>query len=186
MVFLKPVENKNNKKNNPKSLKQIARDNKRLDNKQSNKELAKKMINPYYFTDRNLKVGFKINLDNHHSNHTNSKLTITPNFPEFGIEVLYFNKIMKELSVIYARVINQYKLKYHTIFSARFDKQNEDNQVIDETELLINLNIKHNLTQSDLDIIDVKSPLEIQIQQQEMKDSGWRFDKINSMILYFY
>ena len=65
------------------------------------------MINPYYFTDRNLRVGVKINLDNHHINHANSKLTIMPNFPEFGIEIRYINKIMKELSNTYARIINQ-------------------------------------------------------------------------------
>ena len=44
---------------NPKPLKQKARDNIKLDGKQLNKELAKKMINPYYFTDRKLKVGLK-------------------------------------------------------------------------------------------------------------------------------
>ena len=93
---------------------------------------------------------------------------------------------MKELSIIYARLINQYKFRYQTVFSARFDKQNEDNQVLDETELFINLNINHNLTQTDINNIDVVSPLEHQIQQQEMKDSGWRFDKINSMTVYFY
>ena len=184
-LFLEPVENKKNKIYNPKSLKQLARYNIRLDDQQLNKEFAKKMLNPYYFTDRNLQVGFKIDLDSHHINHTNSKLTVTPNFPEFGIEVRYINKIMKELSVIYARLINQYKFKYPTIFSARFDKQNEDNQILDETELFIKLNINHNLTQSDLDNIDVKSPLEFQIQQQ-MKDIGWRIDKINSMTVYFY
>ena len=54
------------------------------------------------------------------------------------------------------------------------------------TELSINLNINHNLTESDLDEIDKKFPLEHQIQQQEMKDSGWRFDKIISMTKYFY
>ena len=32
----------------------------------------------------------------------------------------------------------------------------------------------------------IKSPLEHQIQQQEMKNSGWRFDKINSLTVYFY
>ena len=186
-LFREPVENKIKKIiYNPRSLKQIARDNIRLDDKQLNKELAKKMINPYYFTDRNLQVGFKINLDSHHINHANSKLTITPNFKEFGIEVRYINKIMKELAIIYARLINQYKFKYQTVFSARFDKQDEDNQVLDETELFINLNINHNLTQSDLDKINIISPLEFQIQQQEMKDSGWRFDKINSTTIYFY
>ena len=105
--FKNLVEKKINKVHNPKSLKQIARDNNKIDDKQLNKELAKKMINPYYFTDSNLKVGFKINLDSHNLHHTNSKLTIIPNYPEFGIEFRYINKIMKELAIIYARLINQ-------------------------------------------------------------------------------
>ena len=170
---------------NPKSLTQIARDNIKSDDKQLNKELAEKMLNPYYFTDKNLKVEFKNNLDSHHINHANSKLTITPTFPEFGIETGYFNKILKEMSIIYARLMNQYKFKYQTVFSARFDKQDENNQLLDETELFINLNINHNSTQTDINNIDIKSPLEHQIQQQEMEDSGWRFDKIISMIVYF-
>ena len=86
----------------PKSLTQIARDYIKIDDQQLKKELAKKMPNPYYFTDRNLKVGFKVNLDSHQINHATSILTITPNYPEFGIEVRYTKKTMKELSVIYA------------------------------------------------------------------------------------
>ena len=116
-------------------------------------------------------------MESHHVNHANSKLIVKPNYPEFGIEIRYINKIIKELSVIYARLINQYTFKNQTVFSASFDKQNEDNQVVDETELFINLNINHNLTQTDIDNIDVKSPLEHQIQQEKMKYSGWRFDK---------
>ena len=88
-------------------MKQIARDNITLNDKQSKKELAKNMPNPYYFTDRNLKVGFKINLDSHHIIHANSKLAIIPNYLVFGIEVRFFIKIMKKLSVIYARLVNQ-------------------------------------------------------------------------------
>ena len=175
-LFQEPVENKIKKIYNPKSPKQLAGDIFKLDDKQISEELAKKMINPYYFTDRYLKVGFKTNLDTHHINHAKSKLTITPNYHEFGIEIRYINEIIKEIAVIYARLINQYKFKYQTVFSARFGKQDEDNQVLDETELSINLNINHNLTENDLDKIDIKSPLVHQIQQQEMKDSGRRFD----------
>ena len=171
-LFQESIENKINKIYKPKSLKQLARDNIRLDDKQLNENLAEKMLNPYYFTDRNLQVGFKIDLDSHHINHTNSKLTILPNFSEFGTEVRYINKIMKELSVIYASLMNQYKFKYQTVFSARFDIQNEDNQVLDDTELFINLSINHKITQTDIDNIDIQSPLEHQIQQQQMKDSG--------------
>ena len=94
-LFQEPIENEIGKIYNPKSLKQIARDNIRLDDKQLNKEVAKKMLNPYYFTDRNSRVGFKTNLDSHHVNHASSKLTITPIYPQIGIEVRYTNKIMK-------------------------------------------------------------------------------------------
>ena len=70
------------------------------------------MLNPYYFTDRALKVGFKFNLDSHHINHAISKLTILPNYSGFGIETIYINKILKEMATFYARLINQYKFRY--------------------------------------------------------------------------
>ena len=82
-------------------------------------------------------------------------------------------------------MINQYNFIYQTFFSARFEKQDEDNQILDKTELIINLNINHNLTESDLDKIDIKSSLEHQIPKKGKKDSGWGFDKINSMTVYF-
>ena len=185
-LFREPVENRIEKIYNPISLKKLARNKINLDDKQLNKELAKKMINPYYFSDRNLQVAYKINLDSHHINHLNSKLTITSNFENTGIEFRFINKIMKEMSIIYARLINQYKFKYQCVFSARFDKQNEDGLLLDETELFINLNMNYNITQSDIDNINITFPLERQIQQQEMKDSGWRFDKLYSMTIYFY
>ena len=50
------------------------------------KKLAKKLINPYYFTDGSSKVGFDNTLGSHHISHANSKLNIKPNYPEFGIE----------------------------------------------------------------------------------------------------
>ena len=117
------------------------------------------MINPYFFIDENLKNGLKINLEKHNINHANSILTITPKFPEFGIEYRYINKIIKELSVIYARLINQYKFKYHTLFSASFYKINEEDQRNNEIELYINLKINNNLTEYDIDKIDVESQL---------------------------
>ena len=43
-LFKEPIETKINKKYNPKSLKQIARDNIRLDDKQVNQELAKRCL----------------------------------------------------------------------------------------------------------------------------------------------
>ena len=113
-------------------------------------------------------------------------MSITPNFLEFGIEFRYINKITKELSVIFARLINQYKFKYHTLFSASFYKINEEDQKSNEYELYINLYINNNITESDIDIIDNRSQLEHQIQIQETKESGWIFDKNISMKTSFY
>ena len=144
------------------------------------------MIIPYYFVDENLKMGFKINLESHNINHVNSILKNIPNFPDIVIETRYINKIIKELSVIYARLINQNNFKYHTFFSVSFYKINEEDQRSDEIEIYINLNINNNLTESDIDNIDIESQLEHQIQVQETKESGWIFDKINSMKIKFY
>ena len=65
------------------------------------------MINPYYFIDENLKIGFKISLESHNISHANSLPNITPNSLDIGIETRYFNKILKEMATIYARLLNQ-------------------------------------------------------------------------------
>ena len=90
------------------------------------------------------------------------------------------------MSVIYAKLINQYKVKLQTVISARFDKQDEDSQVLDKTELYININIKDNLTETDLDYINVRFALEKKLQKQEMKESGCRFAIIISKTIDFY
>ena len=144
------------------------------------------MLNPYYFKNKNLYNILKINLDSHHINHLNSKITISSIKEYYSIDMDLIKNLVKEMSVIYARLINQYKFKYQCVFLARFDKQDEDNQLLDETNLFINLKTNQNLTESDLKIIKIRWDLERQIQLQEMKDSGWTFDKVISLTIYFY
>ena len=88
-----PIKKKIQKVYNSKTLKQLAREKIKLDDK----ELAKMMINPYYFIDENLKNGYKNNLESHNISHANSILTITPIFPEFGIEFRYIKKNHKRI-----------------------------------------------------------------------------------------
>ena len=64
------------------------------------------MNNPYSFVVKNLKLGFKINLDGYNFNHANSTLTIIPVYPDFGIGTKYIYKIMKEMANIYVRLMN--------------------------------------------------------------------------------
>ena len=144
------------------------------------------MINLYHFTDTTIKVGHKITLESHQISHGNSKLIINPNFPEFGIDFSYINKLLDEMANIYIRLINQHKFNYQTVFSARFDKQDEGDLVSDKIDSFIILNTNHKITEPDCDKIDVKSALERFFQNQAKKDSGWRFDKIKSIIVCFY
>ena len=72
------------------------------------------------------------------------------------------------------------------MFSSRFDKQDADDQVLDETVLYIVLSIIRNFTESDIDFIDIRFQIEQQTENQESKDSVWRFDKFNSMTIYVY
>ena len=184
--FFKENLPSNPKINNPKSLKELSRDKIKLNDRELNKALAKKMINPYYFKDKNFYNFLKINLDSHHINHLNSKITISDITEYNNISMDLINRLVREMSAIYARLIGQYKFKYQCTFLAYFDKQDEENGIYDEVELFINLKMNHILTESDLKKINVKWDLENQIHEQQMKDSGWSFVKIISMTIYFY
>ena len=70
-------------------------------------------------------MGFKIILEGHKIIHAYSIISITPIYSDFGVETRYFNKFLKEVATIYARLINHYKFKKHTFFSASFFKINE-------------------------------------------------------------
>ena len=56
---------------------------------------------------------------------------------------------------------------------------------MDEIEFYNWLNFDKSLTESDIEKIDVRSQIQQQIQNQQTKDSGCRFDKLNSMTICF-
>ena len=60
------------------------------------------------------------------------------------------------MATIYARLINQYKFKYHIILLASFYKINEEDQRSDETKLFNTLNVNNKLTKNDIGKIDIK------------------------------
>ena len=76
------------------------------------------------------------------------------------------------MATTYGRLKNQYKFIYHILISGSFYEVNEKDQRSDVTELFISLNINHNITESDINNIDVKFQLEHRIQVQETKESG--------------
>ena len=94
------------------------------------------MNNPFYSPERALQEGLCFTVDSHHINHDNSKLKIKYNFPQFGIQFRYINKILKEMAKLYGSLKNQTKFKNHTVFSVRFDEQNEDGEKLGQIDFL--------------------------------------------------
>ena len=136
---------------------------------ESNRKIEQMNKNSDYDNEKGFWLEMKINKDS-----PCITFVIMPYESIYGVEIFYINHIIKQLSNIYARLINQHKFRYQTVFLVVFDKQNE---------LFIDLNISHNLTQTDIDKIDVISPLKHTIHDEEIKNSSWQ---INSMTVYFY
>ena len=87
--------------------------------------------------------------------------------------MIYINKIFKEMRRIYAKFINQYKFKYQLSFTVFFNKVEEDGDIRREAEMSINLNMINNLTQSEIDNVNVQWDLESRLQNLETKETGF-------------
>ena len=148
----------------PESLNQLMKNYIELNTK--NEQMTK---NSHYDNEKGLRLELKIDKDS-----PCLTFVITPYESVNEVEVFYINHIIKQLSNIYSRLINHYKFRYQTVFSVVSDKQNE---------IFIDLNISHNLTQNDIDMIDIISPLKHKIHDEEMKNSSLQ---INSLTVYFY
>ena len=86
------------KKHNPKSLKQLARDNMKLDDKQLNEELTKNMLNRYYFSDKNLRVGFSKGDSTNYTQLLKSFTTLflaieSTIYPRYIMKIYYYQQI---------------------------------------------------------------------------------------------
>ena len=90
------------------------------------------------------------------------------------------------MSHVYAKIKNQYNFKSQLTFLVFFNKYGEDNEIINQFEIPITSSITHNLTQSEIDNIKVQWTSENRIQSKEMKESGWNYQRINSMKKKFY
>ena len=90
----------NTKKYNPLKLSDLARDKINLNDKDLFIEIAKKMLNPYYFKDKLFYNFLKIILDSHHINQLNSKITISSIDEYNSIDMILINQIVEEMVVI--------------------------------------------------------------------------------------
>ena len=175
---LKSKKHLDKKEIKPKKI--IDKDDKKVSNIKRNDKIE------YKFTDDILDKIYDITIDRHNKKDLNSQITITSKFNNTGVEMYFIDKIFKEMAHIYAKFINQYKFKYQLSFMLLFYKSEEDGDVIREAEMTVTLNMANNLTQSGIDNVDIQWNLEARKQNLEMNESGWNFQRINSMTISFY
>ena len=156
------------------------------DVKETNKNIKRNDKIEYKFTDVILNKIYDITVDRHHKKDLNSQITITSKFDNTGIEMYYIDKIFKEMAHIYAKYINQYKFKYQLSFMLLFYKFEEDGDIRTEAEMTITLNMTNNLTQSEINNVNIQWDVEARKQNLEMRESGWVFQRVNSMTISFY
>ena len=98
----------------------------------------------------------------------------------------YFEIIFEEMVHINAKFIKQYKFKYQLSFMLIFYKFEEDGDIRREAEMPVTLNMITNLTQSEIDNVNIQWDLEARKQNSEMRESGWVFQEVTSMTKSFY
>ena len=160
---------------------------KKVIDKEANKKIKSNDKIKYKFTDNILDIAYDITVDRHHKKDLNSQITITSKHDNFtGIEMYHINDIFKEIAHIYAKFINQYKFKYQLYFMLLFNKFEEDGDIRKEAEMVVNLSMVNNLTQSEIDNANIQWEVEARKQNLEMRESGWNFQRVNSMTISFY
>ena len=176
---LKSDKHLNKKEIKPKKI--IDKDNKKESIKNKNDKIE------YKFADNILNTAYDITVDNHHKKNLNSQITITSKFNDIvGIEMYHVDEIFKEMSHIYAKFIDQYKFKYQLTFMLLFYKFEEDDTIKKEAEMTVTLNMTTNLTQSEIENTNIQWDLEARKQNLEMQESGWNFQRVDSMTISFY
>ena len=129
------------------------------------------MINLYFFSQR-------YQLQPLHNQNINITITSVYNLP---VELFDLNNIFKEMSIIYGRLINQFKFKHLVVFSVIFDKETHE-----EIEQFFSLKVNQSSTRIDIGKYDLERELDGQIENLERKIvSGWRFSKTVTMTIYF-
>ena len=79
---------------------------------------------------------------------------------------------------IYAKLINQYKIKYQVTFLLLNNKHREKGEITNRIQLPVTLSMTDNLTHSEMKKINTQWTLENRIQTIEIKESGWTFKEI--------
>ena len=143
---------------------------------------VRQFVNPFHLKNP-LKADYNVTLIHHNPIDLNSELKVDGKANQY-INKFHINNVVKQLSIKYGELINQFKFKIRFYASVRYLLEHEDElpEVVDH---YVGVHVINNLTRLQLDDLDNMTDLENEIENRDMEGSGWNIQGINHLKIYF-
>ena len=135
----------------------------------------RQLVNPFHVKNP-LKAQYKVTLIHHNPIDLNSELKVDGKANQY-INKFHINNIVKQLSVKYGELINQFKFKIRFYAKVRYLLEHED-ELPEVVNHYIGVDIIEILTILQLKL-DIMADLDNEIENRDMEGSGWNIQGIN-------
>ena len=144
---------------------------------------VRRFVNPFHLNIP-LKNDYNVILIHHNPIDLNSELKVVGKANQY-INKYHINNIVKQMAIKYGILINQFKFKIRFYANVRYLKE-QGGELSEEVNHYIGVDIIHILTRLQLNDIDIMTELDNGIENRDMEGSGWNFQGINHLKIYFH
>ena len=144
---------------------------------------VRQFVNPFHLKTP-LKNEYNVILIHHNPIDLNSELKVVGKANQYNNKY-HINNIVKQLSIKYGELINQFKFKIRFYANVKYLLEHED-VPSEESNHYIGVDIINILTRLQLNDIDIMTELDNEIETRDMEGSGWNVQGINHLKIYFH
>ena len=144
---------------------------------------VRQFVNPFHLKTP-LKNEYNVILIHHNPIDLNSELKVVGKANQY-INKYHINNIVKQLSIKYGELIRQFKFKIRFYANVKYLLEHED-ELPEESNHYIGVDVIDILTRLQLNDLDITTELDNEIENRDMEGSGWNFQGINHIKIYFH
>ena len=144
---------------------------------------VRQFVNPFHLKTP-LKNEYNVILIHHNPIDLNSELKVVGKANQY-INKYHINNIVKQLSIKYGELINQFQFKIRFYANVKYLLEHED-EGSEESNHYVGIDIINILTRLQLNDLDIMTDLDNEIETRDMEGSGWNVQGINHLKIYFH
>ena len=144
---------------------------------------VRQFVNPFHLKTP-LENEYNVILIHHNPIDLNSELKVVGKANQY-INKYHINNIVKQLSIKYGELINQFEFKIRFYANVKYLLEHDD-ELPEESNHYIGVDIINILTRLQLNDIDIMTDLDNEIETRDMEGSGWNVQGINHLKIYFH